>query len=113
MIYFIAQGDRFIKVGHVKGDPRHRLTSIQTANPYPLKLEMVLEGDEKDEKKVHRMFMHLHIRGEWFFFTREIESQLEMWREYCILSTLKSDVPENDRRREWIRKGVKGIHKWG
>ena len=111
MIYFISQGGRFVKVGYCKNHPRHRLNSIQSHNPYLLELEMVLEGDEKDEKKVQKMFRPFHLRGEWFFFTGEIERQLEAWRGYCIMHDYDSKVPGRKLRTR-LRKGMKGRIPW-
>ena len=112
MIYFITQGSQFIKVGHTKHDPKGALRRVQSGNPYRLKLIMVLVGDEATENLIHSEFLKDHVRGEWFFFTRSIESQLDEWQELCILDEFKSKVPTSSGQREWVRKGIKGIHKW-
>lgn len=112
MIYFVTQGSQFIKIGHVSGSPSQRLGALQVGNPVRLKLVMILEGDKGDEKKVHGIFMSAHVRGEWFFLTREIEEQLEDWQEYCILEDFKSSVPKGSGQFAWLRKGKMGVHRW-
>ncbi len=65
-IYFIQQGEAGpIKIGWSK-NVRSRLASLQTANPQRLRLLLVLEGEERDERRLHDWFGLERLGGEWF-----------------------------------------------
>ena len=72
MIYFINDSDLFIKIGYTANSATKRLASLQIGNPRPLSLELVIEGDEPYEAKIHTRFWLCHCRGEWFYYTHEI-----------------------------------------
>ena len=112
MIYFITQSNRYIKIGHVKGSPHTRLYSLQSGNPYTLKIALVIEGTKSDEGFVQRRFSRYHVRGEWFFLSSEIEDYLEERRGSCVLYEFKTDIPAKSGQRSWILKGKRGLHKW-
>lgn len=63
-VYFIEMGD-FIKIGF-SASAHRRLDDLQTASPYDLKILGTFNGDHGSEDGVHRIFRHLHHRGEWF-----------------------------------------------
>lgn len=58
-----------VKIG-VAGDPMHRLIDLQVAHYEELKIIRLLEGGATEEAALHVMFADLHIRGEWFAFSR-------------------------------------------
>ena len=66
-IYFIQCGKNGpIKIGYTDKDPKERLSQLQTACPYELKLLWVYKDDDYSEKQIHEELKHEHIRGEWF-----------------------------------------------
>ena len=79
MIYFIGQGDDYVKIGYTKGSVAHRLTSIQTGNPHELKLLLTLEGGRKAEYSYHSTFAPYHVRGEWYHLSKEIAAFIKQW----------------------------------
>ena len=54
-IYFVSQMDGPIKIGRSK-EPISRLRSMQTGNPRRLRVEYVLLGECKLEKRLHRIW---------------------------------------------------------
>lgn len=65
-VYFIqAEQGGPIKIG-VCRDPHARLASLQTCNPLKLRILGVVEGVEKDERRLHRRFAATRLQGEWF-----------------------------------------------
>lgn len=85
-IYFVAQEDGPIKIGRSK-EPISRLRSMQTGNPRRLRVEFVLLGECKLEKRLH------HI-----------------WEAYAISSarSLASNVPAPPGT-EWFRSEVRDL----
>lgn len=63
-VYFIQTG-KFIKIGFSHG-VYLRLGNLQNATPYPLELLSTINGDEREERRIHALFPHLHHRGEWY-----------------------------------------------
>lgn len=64
-IYFIADEDGYIKIGHAS-HPQSRLRSLQTASRQELQLLATTPGTMADEKALHAKFSDDHVRGEWF-----------------------------------------------
>lgn len=70
-VYFIQAGRKGpVKIG-VARNVEKRLESLQTGNHQELFVRTLIVCDEKNhayetEKKFHRKFKYLHIRGEWF-----------------------------------------------
>lgn len=69
-VYLIQAGT----VGPVKigkaDDPTSRLADLQTAHYETLRLLRVWDGGLIEEAGLHSRFSDLHIRGEWFAFSR-------------------------------------------
>lgn len=65
-IYLIRCGD-YLKIG-IASNLYERLSQLQIGNPLALRLCCYFEttNPEKDEKSLHRLFQHRHVRGEWF-----------------------------------------------
>lgn len=63
-VYFMQMGD-FIKIGWSTW-PDNRRDGLQTSNPYDIIILGAFPGRTDQESKVHRLFKHLHWRGEWF-----------------------------------------------
>lgn len=75
MIYFIEnKNSEAIKIGYTGNDINKRLSELQIATPEELKLIGVMDGEIKEEKKLHLKFNELLIRGEWFKSTKELNN---------------------------------------
>jgi len=68
-IYLIRCGD-YLKIG-IAADLYERLSQLQIGNPLPIHLCCYFETANaiEDEKKLHRLFLRHHVRGEWFKLT--------------------------------------------
>lgn len=64
MIYFV-QCNNYIKIGN-STNPRKRLSDMQTASPYKLKLLKTIPGDYAEEERLHKKFRGIRVNGEWF-----------------------------------------------
>lgn len=68
-VYVIANQDGAVKIG-IAADVRKRLSGLQTATPYPLKLRLFvgdLQGRARQiEKECHRRLDQHRVSGEWF-----------------------------------------------
>ena len=64
-VYFIYGGG-LVKIGYTKNDPRYRLKDLQAGSPILLSLLGYVEAPTWDERKLHRHFDALRVRGEWF-----------------------------------------------
>lgn len=65
-VYFI-QGlcGGAIKVGY-SADPKKRLLELQTGYPDTLTILLMIPGDERTERTLHRLFEASRLKGEWF-----------------------------------------------
>ena len=86
MIYFIEQEGRFVKIGYTDGDPCERLSAMQIGNPHELKLRVVMEGSERDERTLHDEFEAYRVRGEWFVMSPDILKRAKELgaRRHCV-----------------------------
>jgi DNA-binding XRE family transcriptional regulator len=75
MLYFIQQ-DQFIKIGYTR-DIKSRLSSLQVSSPIKLKVLALMDGTISDEEKMHKMFKHLSVNGEWFQYCDELIKFIE------------------------------------
>jgi hypothetical protein len=67
-IYFVQHEDEFgpIKIG-VAHEASKRVSNLQTGSPIRLIwIGHMFGADREVEKRLHRKFAHLHLRGEWF-----------------------------------------------
>ena len=69
-VYLIQSGDGPVKIG-VATDPQFRRNELQTGNPYPLTIRMLIEcatssGAYEVESAFHRAFADARLLGEWF-----------------------------------------------
>jgi hypothetical protein len=60
-----------VKIGYAI-DPKARLGNLQTGHHVELKLLRTMPGGRDTEAQLHRHFNGLHIRGEWFHFSKEM-----------------------------------------
>jgi hypothetical protein len=78
-IYFLsAKAPGFpIKIG-ISTQHQARFISLQTALPYELDVMAIMPTtDPIMERRLHRQFRHLHLRGEWFERSPELEEYIE------------------------------------
>ncbi|MBX9594075.1 MAG: GIY-YIG nuclease family protein [Roseomonas sp.] len=65
-VYVIQQGDCGpVKIGFTTGI-EHRLSSLQTASPEPLRVIRMFHGTRKDERRLHASLAMHRLNGEWF-----------------------------------------------
>lgn len=71
-IYFIQSENR-VKIGFGK-NWSNRINQIQTSSPGQLKILLVIEGTQKQERELHKRFHHIRTRdsGEWFNLVPEL-----------------------------------------
>jgi hypothetical protein len=75
-IYFVKCNE-FVKIGITNNSAEGRLTILQVANPYKLTLLLTIQTtDQTLEKQLHQRFDQYHVRGEWFFLSREIQEYI-------------------------------------
>lgn len=71
-LYFALCGDA-IKIG-VSAQPSDRVSTLQTGAPGPITILAVIEGAGNLESKCHRRLEHLHLHGEWYRHTLEVDA---------------------------------------
>lgn len=69
-LYFIACGDA-VKIG-MSSNPESRLESLATGAPGPLILLAQIPCAGHRETECHHRLTHLHLHGEWYFYTHEV-----------------------------------------
>jgi len=76
-VYFIVDDDSVaVKIG-VAFAPESRMKEMQTGNPHKLRLaKVILNGNHKLEKELHRIFSDYALEGEWFRLAAEIKEFL-------------------------------------
>jgi hypothetical protein len=74
-IYFIqCNGPKGpIKIGQAV-DPNRRLSELRIGCPYPMSMLVTFQPEDADleERRLHLVFRHLRIHGEWFEFATEL-----------------------------------------
>ncbi len=78
-IYFLtARAEGFpIKIG-VSRDCSVRTASLQTALPYDVEIMAVMPTDDPLlERRIHRQYRHLRLRGEWFARAPDLEGFIQ------------------------------------
>lgn len=111
----------YFKIGHAN-DLDKRISSMQTANPRPLRIVFVLgpfldRYEAKDvESQAHMLLAECHVRGEWFDTNPLSVSEFWEWIDAQILPLCvheKSAIPQQlirardgfgNRRRRWQGK---------
>jgi biotin operon repressor len=74
MVYFITDGT-FTKIGKAD-DVNKRLRELQTGNAKKLSMKLSIEGDEIEEKKLHKIFHRRRMVGEWFIIDFDYDEEL-------------------------------------
>ena len=65
VVYFIQQGSGPVKIG-VAARVSSRFSSIQSHNPFPLRVRTIIPGSFKLEETLHNYFSEARCAGEWF-----------------------------------------------
>lgn len=87
LLYFIKEeGSNYVKIGSSR-TPGTRLMFLQVANPRKLKLLKMIDAGKGGESACHRLFDPERVRGEWFYFSDELEKFLQQNDDY-ILETI-------------------------
>ena len=79
-IYFIQMGDGPIKIGMTKNSIESRMSALQCASPYKLKLLLLFKNFPKSyitERTIHDKFKENRLEGEWFNPTPELLDFIE------------------------------------
>lgn len=78
-LYFIACGDA-VKIG-VSFHPEARLNAIAVGAPGALTLLAKLPRMGHVETDCHKRLEHLHLHGEWYRYTTEIDALIQELRD--------------------------------
>lgn len=82
-VYVIVAGDvGFAKIGYTRA-PKARLERLQTGCPHELKIAALIPAGPDDEKRLHRRFNRLHLRGEWFRMDQSIQQLIDAFPFYA------------------------------
>lgn len=102
MIYFITDGYH-VKIGYTERLD-NRVAELQTSNAFELKILRSVPGSLNDERKLHKRFKHLHIRGEWFQLNDELKSFIH-GSELDDVEELHN-IPHEPRRTKYLSRGM-------
>lgn len=98
MIYLITcLQNNSCKIGF-SSDPKKRLTSLQTSNPYKLELSAIIDGDIIKEKELHEKFKEFSLLGEWFKYNQSIMEFFNSENYYLDYPTIKPCNKYESRR---------------
>jgi hypothetical protein len=65
-VYFMQMGEAGpIKIGHAL-DPFKRRSTLQIGSVAQIEILAIVDGSRGEEQAIHKLFSHLHIRGEMF-----------------------------------------------
>jgi hypothetical protein len=94
VVYFILDSySNSVKIGYstIKG-LKKRVENLQIGTPYELKLLGIVWGDKNIEKELHKKFKHSRIRGEWFYYTKELEEYLNESWDFSTIESLEKKM---------------------
>jgi hypothetical protein len=78
MVYCV-ECEGFYKIGVTSYGIRKRLQSIQTGNPFEVKIVWVKRTNNvgKYERTIHQQLKDSHVRGEWYAIPRVLALELK------------------------------------
>lgn len=100
-----------VKIGYAR-DPAQRLMTLQSSHYRDYVFIRVVEGGPADEKRIHRMFHGLRVRGEWFRYDPAMMGQIGLTDQPCPIApfpTLRGG-PMPDHHRKAISDGLRAAH---
>ena len=78
-VYFIeSEGSGQVKIGWAKHSPSERMATLQTGCPELLIMRGYFRGTMDSERRMHRTFRELRVRGEWFCNILKLSDFLSM-----------------------------------
>jgi hypothetical protein len=77
-LYLIQSGTGSFKIGR-SDNPKKRLSQLQTGNPEPLKLILILENKGGLELSLHRKLAHGKTKGGEEWFSYDMLPELPSW----------------------------------
>jgi hypothetical protein len=77
LVYAVADGAGFVKVGRTCGHPLARLHDLQCGNARPLVL--LAYTSTLSEKQAHRRLSRWRVHGEWFAAAPGLLDELATW----------------------------------
>ena len=94
IIYFILdEYSNSVKIGYttLKG-LKKRIETLQIGTPNELTLLGATWGDKKIEKQLHEKFHYSHIRGEWFYYTKELEEFIAECWDFSVIESFEPNI---------------------
>jgi len=78
MVYCM-ESEGFYKIGVTRYGIRKRMQSIQTGNPFEVKLMWVKRTNNmgKYERTIHQQLKDSHVRGEWYAIPKVLALELK------------------------------------
>jgi len=117
-VYLIQSGDGPVKIG-VASDPEFRRSELQTGNPYPLSIRLLIvcsdtAGAYEIESAFHRVFADVRLQGEWFDVTPEqvteilvlagaINRNVVTYEAFALPTSAKTSYTKNMEARQIAR----------
>lgn len=74
-VYFAGSDEGPIKIGFTTR-PKRRLRELANGQAEEVRMLAVVSGTISLERSLHHRWRHLHIRGEWFQRTADLESEI-------------------------------------
>lgn len=98
-IYFLSVGN-FVKIGITDAAVIRRMDQIQCANPLPVTLLALIEGNRADEIRWHKALAEDWVRGEWFNLSAKATRLIhDAQSESLVVWHRKSGTTTHARRR--------------
>ncbi len=115
MIYIAVDTNlNWCKIG-CSGNPKLRITNLNTAVPFELELIWVDVGSFIEEKQVQLRFEHLWIKGEWFHYDDSILEYMEKEYAYEVSArrSLSEEIANCKTQQEadelWNKFALRGV----
>jgi hypothetical protein len=68
------------------------MSNVKVVVVEDLKILGIVCGDNKIEKEFHKKFKHYRIRGEWFYYTKELEEYLNESWDFSTIESLEKKM---------------------
>lgn len=83
-VYFIAaEPYDHVKIGWSLHQPTRRMKELQTGCPHELDLLAWAPASLEDERRLHRVFAPLRLRGEWFRLDEKLGLLVTFLQDHC------------------------------